>query len=38
MNQMEYRRMVVEAQTMVDETRNKQKGKNVEIEGQSEDD
>jgi hypothetical protein len=27
---MEYRKMVVEAQTMVDEARDKQKGKNVE--------
>jgi hypothetical protein len=38
MDQMEYRRMVVEVQTMVDETRNRQKGKSVEIEGQGEDD
>jgi hypothetical protein len=38
MNHMEYKRMVVEAQTMVDEARNKQKGKNVETVGQSEDD
>ncbi len=30
--------MVVEAQTMVDEARNKLKGKSVEIMGQSEDD
>ncbi len=30
--------MVVEPQTMVDEAKNKQKGKSVEIEGQSEDD
>ncbi len=27
---MEYRRMVVEVQTMVDEARNKQKGKSLE--------
>jgi hypothetical protein len=32
---MEYKRMVVEAKTMVDEAINKQKGKSVEIEGQS---
>ncbi len=38
MEKMEYRRMVVEIQTMVDEAKNKQKGKSVEIEGQSEDD
>jgi hypothetical protein len=38
MDQMEYRRMVVEVQTMVDETKNRQKGKSVEIEGQGEDD
>ncbi len=30
--------MVVEVQTMVDEAINRQKGKNVEIVGQSEDD
>ncbi len=30
--------MVVETQTMGDEAKNKQKGKSVEIEGQSEDD
>jgi len=30
--------MVVETQTMVDEAKNRQKGKSVEIEGQSEDD
>jgi hypothetical protein len=33
---MEYRRMVVEAQTMEDETKDKQKGKNVETMGQYE--
>jgi len=38
MNQMEYKKMVVETQTMVDEAKNRQKGKSVEIEGQSEDD
>ncbi len=38
MNHMEYKKMVVEAQTMVDETKNKQKGKSVETMGQSEDD
>ncbi len=38
MNHMEYQKMVVEAQTMVDEARNKQKGKSVETMGQSEDD
>ncbi len=37
MDQMEYIRMVVEVQTMVDETKNRQKGKSVEIEGQGED-
>jgi hypothetical protein len=36
MNHMEYRRMVVEAQTMEDETKDKQKGKNVETMGQYE--
>jgi hypothetical protein len=35
---MEYKRMVVEAQTMVDKARDKQKGKNVEIMGQCDDD
>jgi len=35
---MEYRRMVVEAQTMVHEALNKHKGNNVETMGQSEDD
>ncbi len=38
MTHMEYRRMVVEAQTMVHEALNKHKGNNVEIMGQSEDD
>ncbi len=38
MDQMEYKKMVVEAQIMVDEARNKQKGKSVETKGQSEDD
>ncbi len=38
MNHMEHRRMVVGAQTMVDETRDIQKGKNVETMGQCEDD
>jgi hypothetical protein len=38
MNQMEYKQMVVETQTMVDEAKKRQKGKSVEIEGQSEDD
>ncbi len=38
MDQMDYKRMVVEAQTMVDEAKNRQKGKSVETEGQSEDD
>ncbi len=37
-DQMDCRRMVVEAQIMVDATKSKQKGKSVEIEGQSEDD
>ncbi len=37
MNHMEYKKMVVEAQTMVDETRNRHKGKSVEIMGQNED-
>jgi hypothetical protein len=37
-DQMDCRRMVVEAQIMVDATKNKHKGKSVEIEGQSEDD
>jgi hypothetical protein len=37
MNHMEYKRMVVEAQTIVDEIRNKQKGKSVETMGQGED-
>jgi hypothetical protein len=35
---MDYKRMVVEGQIMVDATKNKQKGKSMEIEGQSEDD
>lgn len=35
MNQMEYRRMVFEAQTMLDETKNRLKGKSVEIVRQS---
>ncbi len=30
--------MVVETQTMVDEAKNRQKGKSVEIEGQTKDD
>jgi hypothetical protein len=38
MNQMEYKKMVVEAQTMVDEAKNRLKGKSVEIVRQSEDD
>ncbi len=38
MNHIEYRKMVLEAQTMVDEARNKHKGKSVETMGQSEDD
>jgi len=38
MDQMEYKRIVVEVQTMVDEAKNRQKGKSVETEGQSEDD
>ncbi len=38
MNQMKYKKMVVETQTMGDEAKNRQKGKSVEIEGQSEDD
>ncbi len=33
---MEYKRMVVEAQTMVDEAKNKQKGKSVETKGENE--
>jgi hypothetical protein len=37
-DQMDYKRMVVEGQIMVDATKNKQKGKSMEIEGQSEDD
>jgi hypothetical protein len=37
-DQMDCRRMVVEAQIMVDGVRNKHKCKSVEIEGQSEDD
>jgi hypothetical protein len=36
--QMDCRRMVVEAQIMVDATKNKHKRKSVEIEGQNEDD
>ncbi|CAM6050880.1 unnamed protein product [Sphagnum compactum] len=35
---MDCRRMVVEAQIMVDAAKSKQKGKSVEIEGRSEDD
>jgi len=35
---MEYKKMVVEAQTMVDEAKNRQKGKSVETKGQSEND
>jgi len=38
MNHIEYRKMVLEAQTMVDEAKNKHKGKSVETMGQSEDD
>jgi hypothetical protein len=38
MNHMEYKKMVVETQTMVDEARNRQKGKSVEKMGQSKDD
>jgi len=38
MDEMDYRSMVVEAQIVVDATKNKQKGKSVETEGQSEDD
>jgi hypothetical protein len=38
MDQMEYRRMVVEVQIMVDAIKNKHKSKSVETEGQSEDD
>ncbi len=38
MNHMEYKKMVIEVQTMVDEAKNKQKGKSVEILGQNEDD
>jgi len=37
-DQMDCRRMVVEVQIMVDATKNKHKGKSLEIEGQSEDD
>jgi hypothetical protein len=37
MDEMDYRSMVVEAQIVVDATKNKQKGKSVETEGQSED-
>ncbi len=37
-NQMDCRRMVVEAQIMADAAKIKQKGKSVEIEGQNEDD
>jgi len=33
MNHVEYKRMVVETQTMVVEAKNKQKGKSVEIMG-----
>jgi hypothetical protein len=35
---MEYKRMVVEAQIMVDAAKNRQKGKSVETKEQSEDD
>jgi len=35
---MEYKRIVVEVQTMVDEAKNRQKGKSVEKMGQGEDD
>jgi hypothetical protein len=38
MNHIEYTRMVVEAQTMVDEAKDKQKDKSVETMGQYEDD
>jgi hypothetical protein len=38
MNHMEYKRMVVEVQTMVDEARNREKGKSAETVGQSADD
>ncbi len=38
MDQMDYRRMVVEVQIMVDTTKNRQKGKSVETKGQSKDD
>ncbi len=38
MNHMEYKKMVIEVQTIVDEAKNKQKGKIVEIVRQSEDD
>ncbi len=38
MNHMEYKRMVVEVQTMVDEAKNRQKGKSVEKMGQGEND
>jgi hypothetical protein len=37
-DQIDYRRMVVKAQIMVDAAKNKHNGKSVEIEGQSEDD
>jgi hypothetical protein len=35
---MEYRRMVVEVPTMVDEAKDRQKGKSVETMGRYEDD
>jgi hypothetical protein len=38
MNHMEYKRMVVKVQTMVDEAKDKQKGKSVETMGGYEDD
>jgi hypothetical protein len=38
MNHVEYRKMVVETQNMVDETKDRHKGKSVEIVIQCEDD
>jgi hypothetical protein len=38
MNHIECRKLVLEAQTMVDEAKNRHKGKSVETMGQSEDD
>jgi hypothetical protein len=35
---MDYKRMMIEVQIVVDVAKNKQKGKNVEIKGQIEDD